>query len=509
MRLINLRDNLQRRSRSRALRLLALAGVLAWVVWRSCVLKYCVLDPDIWWHLRVGDWILANRAVPHTGIFSRTAANLPWVAYSWGYEVLLSLAFRWFGLYGIGVFGVALTVLVACAILLMLRRLSGNFWVACALGCLTCVAMLFTMMPRPHFFSIALFAMVITVIFEAQRRSSLAPLHWLPLVFLIWTNLHIQFVYGLFVLGLFVGVNLLQRVAGLFGVSPPSALAPSLPSLALALLFALSFLATLIGPNTIRVYGVIFEYSREHFGYSYIRELQALDFRFADHYAQLFLTGAAFFALGCRKKLDPFKLLLLAACALVAFRTTRDGWFICIPAAACIADAFYRPASESEQRVPPAEYGVLFATAAFLIALILPLQGFTRQAVDAAVGETFPVDAANFLRLNAVPGPLYNSFNWGGFLIWYLPDYPVSIDGRNDLYGDKVDERSMGVQNGLKPYADDADFRNSNVMLLSNREYLATRLRRDPGYRMVYQDPIAVIFVPQSSGAPKLGEMWP
>src|ERR1035438_4521968 len=39
------------------------------------LLKYCVLDLDIWWHLKVGDWILANRAVPHTGILSRTAAT--------------------------------------------------------------------------------------------------------------------------------------------------------------------------------------------------------------------------------------------------------------------------------------------------------------------------------------------------------------------------------------------------------------------------------------------------
>ena len=61
------------------------------MLWRSLALKLTVRDLDNWWHLKVGDWILQNHAFPHTGIFSATAANRPWAAYSWGYEILLSL----------------------------------------------------------------------------------------------------------------------------------------------------------------------------------------------------------------------------------------------------------------------------------------------------------------------------------------------------------------------------------------------------------------------------------
>ncbi len=61
-------------------------------------------------YLKVGDWIVQNRALPHTGILSRTAVDRPWVAYSWGYEVLLSRAYAWFGLIGIGAYGTLLTV---------------------------------------------------------------------------------------------------------------------------------------------------------------------------------------------------------------------------------------------------------------------------------------------------------------------------------------------------------------------------------------------------------------
>jgi len=87
------------------------------------VLKFSVLDLDIWWHLKVGDWIIEHRAFPHSGILSRTAADRPWAAYSWGYELMLSRAYAWFGLAGVGLFGVLLTVAVAYAVYWMLRRL--------------------------------------------------------------------------------------------------------------------------------------------------------------------------------------------------------------------------------------------------------------------------------------------------------------------------------------------------------------------------------------------------
>ena len=56
----------------RALKLVVLAVLLALVAGRSLLLKFCVLDLDIWWHLKVGDWIVEHFAVPHTGILSRT-----------------------------------------------------------------------------------------------------------------------------------------------------------------------------------------------------------------------------------------------------------------------------------------------------------------------------------------------------------------------------------------------------------------------------------------------------
>jgi hypothetical protein len=76
-------------SKLRLLRLLALTALIVGVGLKGFIDKLAVLDPDMWWHLSVGQWIVQHRAFPHDGIFSQTAAARPWMAYSWGYEVLL------------------------------------------------------------------------------------------------------------------------------------------------------------------------------------------------------------------------------------------------------------------------------------------------------------------------------------------------------------------------------------------------------------------------------------
>src|SRR5512146_3078604 len=103
-------------TQKRVVQLGALPCLMAALAWISLVNQYSVKDPDVWWHLKVGDWIVANSAVPHTGIFSRTANEKLWVAYSWGYEILLSRAHAWFGLLGLASFNMLVTLAVACTI---------------------------------------------------------------------------------------------------------------------------------------------------------------------------------------------------------------------------------------------------------------------------------------------------------------------------------------------------------------------------------------------------------
>jgi len=480
-------------SRLRPLQLGTLTAFMVGVGAMAFSLKFSVLDPDLWWHLKVGDWIVAHTTVPQTGILSRTAINRPWVAYSWGYEVMLSRVYAWFGLVGIGAFGTLLTVAVAYSLYWMLRRLSQQFWLALMLSVFACSAFLFNGMPRPFFFSMILYCITLSLLLEASRSGRVQLLYWLPLVFVIWANLHIQFVYGLFAVGLFVGVDVAQRIAKAASFAPDFLKPPVLPAMPLILVLLACLASTLIGPNTYHPYVAVLKYSQEKFSYKVIVELQPLSFRGFSHFAELFLGAAAFYAVGWRKKLDLFKLCLLVAASVLAFRTMRDAWFLCMSAAACIADF---PAQEETS--DPGENCLELAgvTAAVIVLLALFTRGtnFNERALDRTISGTYPVNAINFLRQNPVPGPLYNNLNWGGFLMWYMPDYPVAVDGRNDLYGDRLDELFYASQSAEVGYKTDPYLNESGVVILDSTLPLAKILTVDPRFELIYRDQIATVF---------------
>jgi len=508
-----LRGLLQRR----LLQLIVLASLLSALAARAMYLKFSVLDLDIWWHLKVGDWIVDHRAFPHVGILSRTAADRPWSAYSWGYEVLLSRAYAWFGLVGFGIFGTLLTVAVAYAVFWMIRRISGRFWVACILATITCSAFLFSLMPRPVFLSMIFYAVTLTLLITSQRTGRVEFLYWLPLLFLLWANCHIQFVYGIFVVGLFAGVHVLQQLGQRSGFKPEFVLPSRLSSGKVLVVFLACLLATCIGPYSYHLYLTAFNYAGSTFPYTFIREFQALSFRAVSNYVELLLAGAAFFSLGRRKQVNLFALALLIVTSVVAFRTMRDSWFLCIAAAACIAesrgvdsrgrdsgnDSSNNDSQNNDE--PPArerpetllENVGLVVALALMVFLIARNTDFDMPGLDDAISSEFPVKAVNFLRQNPQRGPLYNTFDWGGFLTWYMPDYPVAIDGRTDLYGDDLDMSFFRSENGDASYLNDPYLNEAGVILLPKAKPLANVLDGDQRFKRIYEDRLAVIFVPR------------
>jgi hypothetical protein len=83
---------------------------------------------------------------------------------------------------------------------------------------------------------------------------------------------------------------------------------------------------------------------------------------------------------------------------------------------------------------------------------------------------------------------------WGGFLMWYMPDYPVAIDGRNDLYGDQLDELFYASQSAEPGYTTDPYLNEAGIVLLSADLPLAKVLTADSRFQLIYQDQLAVVF---------------
>ena len=476
----------------RVLQLCALAALIVGVGTECFLTKLSVLDLDVWWHLSVGDWIVQHRAFPHTGILSRTAAARPWMAYSWGFEVPLSRCYAWLGFIGIALFGTALTIAVAAGVFWMLHQLSERFWVAWALSIVAYSAFLFNIMPRPVFFTMMLYTVTLTLILKAQRSGRVELLYWLPLVFLLWANFHIQFIYGIFTVALFAGTNLLQRLAISLRKFPDALAAPALPLTRLFAVLAGCVVATGLGPYSFHLYEVVFGYASSKVAYRMITELQPLSFLGPSHFLELLLAAGAFVALGWQKKLDPFKLILLIVASIFAFRTTRDAWFLCITAAAIIAD-FPAPSGKRDRRLNLPEFAGVTVVVALFLLLIARNTDFNSRALDEAISNQFPVDAVNFLRKYPVGGPLYNSFDWGGFLIFYMPQYPVAIDGRTDLYGDQLDALFYATEGAEPSYASDPYLNEAGLVILKNSVPLAQLLPTDRRFRVIYKDELATV----------------
>jgi len=187
---------------------------------------------------------------------------------------------------------------------------------------------------------------------------------------------------------------------------------------------------------------------------------------------------------------------------VIGYRMMRDAWFICIVAAACLADF---PVKKEDTQPAETWYEWSALAVVLIVAGLLFARdtSFHRAGLDAQISRLFPVNAVNYLRQHPEPGPLYNAFDWGGFLIWYAPYYPVAIDGRTDLYGDDLDARFLETGSGEDSYLTDPYLNGAGIILLQREMPLTALLYRDRRFLKIYEDKLAVMFIRQESGAPE------
>jgi hypothetical protein len=114
------------------------------------------------------------------------------------------------------------------------------------------------------------------------------------------------------------------------------------------------------------------------------------------------------------------------------------------------------------------------------------------------VAKSFPVQASDYIRETHLPNPLFNEYKWGGFLTWYLPDYPVAIDGRRDLYGDKINDRYFALINAEIPLNTDPVFLSAQTILLPASSPMAEALATIPDFKVAYRDDLAIVLVRQN-----------
>ena len=226
-----------------------------------------------------------------------------------------------------------------------------NFWLAVSLAVAAQCALLDSR-PLPNLCSFVLFAVELALLFQSRRTGNVRSLFWLPLLFVLWANLHLQFTYGLFVLGLLFADAFVEEICRRSGlIWFDSTDAPALPLGTLGAVAALSVFATLLSPYSYHIYEAVLQNAT---AVAYIAEHHAMNFRHPQHYILLLLAMAAFLTLGRRRSRDLFKIGLMIVSVVVGFRMQADAGFLALAAVAVIGDSFSIEKPETEREIASA-----------------------------------------------------------------------------------------------------------------------------------------------------------
>ncbi len=461
------------------------------------------VDSDLFWHLRAGEQTLTDGRPLTVDTFSHTRAGTPWVNHSWLGQVTLALTWRaggWFGLslwmgllaaIGMGFIfaGMDAPVLLRPFVLILASVVAAPVWT-----------------PRPQLLSLTLFAFLWWYLrrWEAGQR---APLWVLPPLFALWGNLHGGYPLGLLLIGVFLGGALLDRLL------QREALAWRRWR-TLAAWGALSGTAVVLNPNTWHMWLIPFQTVGVGVLQNFISEWASPDFHQLAQQPFAWLLLATLMALGLsRKPATGFEVLSVTLFAWMGLTARRNFGPFALTAAPVLArhlgDVLTQMGAGLPERVrtglegglrsleaaPPKRESVFRLGVIALLLGVALLKGYlvTRPAfVETVIQQQFPAQAVTWLKENHPPGQLFNEYNWGGYLIWALPEYPVAVDGRTDLFGDQILQAYLDARAARPNWEDTLNAWQVDLALLSPEAPLNNALA-EAGWRVLYQDEMAVV----------------
>jgi hypothetical protein len=134
---------------------------------------------------------------------------------------------------------------------------------------------------------------------------------------------------------------------------------------------------------------------------------------------------------------------------------------------------------------------LLILGVAVLLKISLVLPSAENQAF---FQESLPVDAVAYIKEHNPPGNMFNSYNWGGYLLWALPEYPVFVDGRTDLYNDEIISEWILVMRADEGWGGVLEKYDVNLILVESDSTLDRVLEWETGWREAYRDDRAVVY---------------
>jgi hypothetical protein len=477
-------------------------------------------DGDTGWHIRTGEWILANGRVPAEDIFSFSRPGQPWFAWEWLWDVAFAALFRWGGLALVVLVNV---VLVAVTFHLLYRYVArqANPLIALTLTMIAAIASSIHWLARPHLFTL-LFAVVFSWLLTRVSEGETKLLWWLPALTVLWTNLHGGFFVGIILVGAYAAGEGLRAAIGREASERQQAIRAACGYLAAA---AGCLVASLVNPYTWRLHQHVVEYLADSYQKEHIVEFLSLNFHHpaAPYFEILLLTGAvaAIWHAGRGDYRAAVLVGVWAHGALLSARNIPIFAIVSLPLTAAWLQhgldrmpelevaSWLRRGGAALQRVCRdlgdmeriVRFHVVSVAGLVVVGAILfspnPPKSF-RPEFDPKV---YPAAA-----LKAVPldpkARVFTNDEWGDYLIFRLfhQGNRVFVDGRSDFYGRDFEKEYLDVVQVKYGWEKTLRRFGIDTILLPTDASLAGALKESSRWRVVYDDGITLVFRP--TGAP-------
>jgi hypothetical protein len=458
-------------------------------------------DPDTLWHIRDGQWILENARFPVVDFYSYTAAGTRWIDGEWLSDVFFALAFdigQWRGVV------ILSAILIAAVIGILSIYLLQNLRFSVAIGwtAVTAFAISPHYIARPHLFSFMMLLVWLIILVEAYDKGDFKPsIPILAILIILWANLHGSFTLGIALLFVFSGYFCWESfLQGKYSRCWRT-----------FLMFLIVCLSALLTPYGIFSALMTLETFNMKIPFQYIGEWKSPDFQVYQPFLVLFVgLFGAIAGLGVRlrgPRLIVFSMMLLlglshirgllmfflvAPIILARPIRARSVWWR--------ATRFTNPnSSESAGAVDPIpnyfQVRPIMIPAICLVVAALATVYSWRYTNSGPPGSVAPQSAIDFVKQSGISGNVFNSYNFGGYLIF--SGIPTFIDGRTPPYTDEF----------LRRYFDAVSLRDINEafqlldeykvrwVLLEPGQPLAKAVARSASWDEVYSDKYSVVFV--------------
>lgn len=454
------------------------------------------VDPDVWWHIRTGQNILATHHWPTTDPYSFTVSGAPWMAYEWLGDAFLGAVAKYGGLQGLLALLIVLSSVIILALYYFAALRSGSSKVGFVSSLLLCSIAFASFTLRPQMFGY-LFLILTLIALEHFRQGRERGIWFLPLLFLVWVNTHGSWLIGLGLIITYLACGLKEFSLG--SIEAASWTNRQRRRLELVLLLCLPAIPiTPYGPHLAAYPFTVASSLPVNVGN--VLEWQSMPFNLVG--GKIFLAAVlAFFLLQMvvRSKFHLAEILLFfggtaMACLHLRFVILFVPFFA--PVFAVLLARWVPPYERSKDQF--VLNGVIIAMVVACLIRYFPSQLETQGIV----AREFPARAVSYLKQHPVAGPMYNTYGFGGYLIWALPEKKVFIDGRGDLY-------ELGGAFG--DYLEIAHLRPAAFLLLKaygiqsclleRSEPLATVLAAMPEWQTAYSDEGSVLYVRRNQTA--------